>query len=284
MRNSSRSPSALLTDDLRDPSTMGVGQGRVVVERRLRRRLAYRSWVVRSASVVAFLLLWEAVGRLGDARRVPPASEVFVRLAAELATPEFWSAAWTTLSALAIGLAISIVGGIAFGMVFGVKRNVAEVSRLYIGFLIAVPIAPLIPLLVAVFGLGPAVRVAAIVIFSFPMVAEYTIAGIHAISPSVLDMARSFRVPPVRRFLRLLIPGAVPGIMTGIRLGVGRAVIGMVVAELIIVSTGIGALLKRYQATFDPVGVFALVIVFLAVGLLLVQLVSLAERRFLVWR
>jgi ABC-type nitrate/sulfonate/bicarbonate transport system permease component len=58
----------------------------------------------------------------------------------------------------------------------------------------------------------------------------------------------------------------------------------MVVAELIIVSTGIGALLKRYQATFDPVGVFALVIVFLAIGLILVHLVSLAERRFLIWR
>lgn len=247
-------------------------------------RVRREEFLLRAGTIAALLAVWEFAGRFFLANRLPPASIVIERLGVELRSGEFWAAFQTTISALMVGLLLSIGGGITFGLVNGSIAHLERASRLFIRSLVALPIAPLIPVLISIFGLGSAIRIAAITIFSWPVVVEYTTAGVQGVERGLLDMSRSFRASRADHYRRVILPAATPSILAGVRLGVGRAVVGMVVAELIIVSVGLGALLRKAQALFQPDAVFAYVVVFLAVGLILTRLIAVIERRVLHWR
>lgn len=240
-------------------------------------------FTLRAGAVGFVLLVWELTGRTILESRLPPVTSVFQRLIVELGSEQFWVASRITMTALTAGLAFSLLGGITFGLLNGSITSMERMTRVFVRALVALPIAPLIPVLISIFGLGAAVRIAAITVFAWPIVVEYTTDGVRAASRSLSDMARSFRVSRWKRYTKVILPGAAPGILAGVRLGVGRAVVGMVVAELIIVSTGLGALLRRAQALFQPEAVFAYVVVFLAIGLVLVRAVALIEDRMVHW-
>jgi ABC-type nitrate/sulfonate/bicarbonate transport system permease component len=88
-------------------------------------------------------------------------------------------------------------------------------------------------------------------------------------------MAKVFGATHAQEWSKVLLPGAAPGIMAGVRLGLARAIEGMVVVELLLVAVGIGRLLLDYQGRFDAPHVYAVILVVMAESALL----SLAGRR-----
>ena len=243
-----------------------------------------RPAVQRLTTLLGVIVVWELVGRYASGPRLPSASAVFAALFAQLQTAEFWAVSRITLEGLVWGFGISAAGGVALGLLVGTSGVLDDLSRPYLRIAVSIPLAPVVPILMVIFGFGTPVRVVTIVVFALPIIVEHTAAGVRSIEWSWLAMARSFGTPQSMLFKRIILPGSTPGVFAGLRLGVGRAVIGMVVAELIIVTVGLGGLLQRHQATFNPPEVFAIVIVFLFLGLVLVQGVRWLEDRVLHWR
>ena len=82
----------------------------------------------------------------------------------------------------------------------------------------------------------------------------------------------------------IVLPAAIPAIMAGVRLGLGRALIGMVVAELTLVGGGIGSLIQDYRALFQPSYVFALIVAILVQGVVLMAIARRLEGRLSTWK
>jgi NitT/TauT family transport system permease protein len=96
-------------------------------------------------------------------------------------------------------------------------------------------------------------------------------------------MARSFGATERQVWTRVLLPGALPAIMTGIRLGVGRAVTGMVIVELLMVSTALGGLILEYRGLFKAPLLYGTIVIILMEALLLISMARWAEGKLTRW-
>jgi ABC-type nitrate/sulfonate/bicarbonate transport system permease component len=119
--------------------------------------------------------------------------------------------------------------------------------------------------------------------FSITMVIVNSRAGVRQVDPSFIEMARCFGANERQIWARVLLPGALPAIMTGVRIGLGRAITGMVIVELLLVSVGLGNLILRYSARFESDKLYALIIIIVAEALILISLTRRLERAVAPW-
>jgi ABC-type nitrate/sulfonate/bicarbonate transport system permease component len=132
-------------------------------------------------------------------------------------------------------------------------------------------------------GLGLASQVLIVVLFALIYIVVNTRAGVRGVDPTLIEMARSFGANEAQVWWRILIPGAVPAILAGLRIGLGRAVNGMVVAELLLVATGIGNLLLEYRAAFEGGKLFATVLAISLEAIVLLALMRALESWLAPW-
>lgn len=257
----------------------GGGPARVV------RRQQIEPWLYRLGSLAVLLALWEWMGRTrGSAITFPPVSSVVLALAGLVQTAVFWQAFWTTLQTLIVGFGAAIAAGVPLGLLIGRSAPVRKLTSLYLRLLLSTPISPLVPLVVIVFGIGLTARAAIVFAYTLPIIAINTAAGVLSINPRLIEMARSFEAGEAQIFRRIVFPGSVPAIMAGLRLGTARAVVGMVVSELILISVGLGRLITRFSATYRSADIFAVTIVLMVIGVAAIGIVKLIEERLVRWK
>ncbi|NJD29650.1 MAG: ABC transporter permease [Chloroflexi bacterium] len=242
-------------------------------------------WPYRLLTLVVVLSVWEVYARIeGSPLTFPAFSAVAVALGELVQSPELWQATWTTLQSFLLGFPIGVAIGILFGVVIALSPVVARLSGFYVRLLLTMPMSSVVPIAIALLGLGLGSRVALVVLFVVGVVTVNTATGLRSASPQLTEMARSFYASPTLTFLRVRLPAAIPSIMAGLRLGAGRGVVGMVVAELIISPSGLGRLIVRYRAQFHAAEMFGVVVVLLVLGVLILRSVRLAENRMLHWQ
>ena len=253
------------------------------VRRALGGRRGY--YLMRLLSLALLVVVWEWAGRRGgSALSFPPFSDVLAALAIRLTDPGFWGAAWMTLEALLVGFGLTILAGIPIGLLAGRVPAVQRLIDPYLQFLLSTPTSALVPLFVILFGLGLSARAATVVSFSIAILIVNTAAGVRGVPQRLVEMAESFGASRWQVFRHVVLPGALPGVVAGLRLSAGRAVVGMVVAELILISVGLGKLISYYSATFDAANLFAVVIFVLAIGVLVARGMAALERKVERWK
>lgn len=241
--------------------------------------------MIRILSVAAGLVIWEWVGRrAAGTLTLPPASAVLGAIAQRVTDPEFWTAALITLQALIAGFGLIVLVGIPLGLVLGRAPAMQRLAQPYLQFFLAVPAAPLVPLFMIILGAGLAARVATVFTFGIAMLIVNTAAGVRLVPFPLIQMAGSFGATPTQVFRRVVLPAALPGVMAGLRLASGRAVVGTVVSELIIISVGLGRMINLYSATFDAPNLYAIVITVLAIGLAVARTMAWMERKVIRWQ
>jgi hypothetical protein len=139
-------------------------------------------------------------------------------------------------------------------------------------------VAAVAAVLVAI-GTGLTPRVVVLVLFSWVFIALDTRAGIRAVDSRLIEMAQSFGATERQIWRKILVRGGMPGIVAGLRIGLSRALAGMVTAELLMVAAGIGGLLLEFRGDFRADGVFAVVLVVVLESLVVMQLARWMERR-----
>ena len=231
------------------------------------------------------LLVWDLYARAQETQLfVPTVAATAAALRRLLTSGEFWAAYRETLVPFLYGWLLAVVAGVGAGLAVGRLRVIDGLTKPYVAFLNALPVSTLIPIVVIVFGIGIAARTSVVFLFAFIEVLLTTAAGARRIDASIMEMTRSFQAPAWRRFRRVIVPGSLPAILAGIRVGTARAVVGMVVMELLLVSVGVGLLLSRYKDTFRSPELYAVVVSLAIFGLLLQGVLRRIEAKALRWR
>lgn len=251
------------------------------VSRRRWRGVGQSAWIYRLATLVLFAGAWEIFAIRDGGLLIPTFSETVVSLGQLLLDSQMWYALYVSNQALVIGFGISVVAGIPLGLTLGRFRRAERLLDVYLDILLVVPMAALIPILVMSVGIGLNARVLLVVLFSIVMVVVNARAGVRQVHPSLIEMALNLGATERQLWRKILLPGALPAIMTGVRLGLGRAVTGMIIVELLMVSVGLGGLMIEYRAMFNGPDLYSLVIIVVVEALLLITFVKALERRII---
>jgi ABC-type nitrate/sulfonate/bicarbonate transport system permease component len=268
-------------------STSEPGQ-KTARPRRRRNGLLSRSWMslVGLLAVVVFLGLWEWAA---DTNVINPLftsspSRIVKELGNLVSTGQLWPNIWISGQEFLIGFGIAIVVAIPLGILIGWYRPVEAVFSPFVSFLNSVPRIALLPLLIIWVGIGIQLKISVVFLSAVVAILINTIAGIKALDPQLLTMARSFEASDFKIFRRIALPGSVPYILSGIRLGLGHALIGVVVGELYAANSGIGHLISVAGNTFQTDLVFAGVVIIAVFGLIFTWVLTRIERHFQSWR
>ena len=144
------------------------------------------------ASLLVWFVLWEVIGRLDLIMLIPPFTGVVAAGVAMLPTGKFQAAIGITLHAFVVGMAFSLVIGITIGVLMGRIRAVGDVLGMWVNIFESAPLTAIIPVLMAVLGFGHTTVIVTVFLFSVWVIALDTQVGVRQISPSLVEMARSF--------------------------------------------------------------------------------------------
>lgn len=195
-----------------------------------------------------------------------------------------WPALGLSVGALIIGGGISLGVGVPLGILMGARPSVERVFDLYVIGLYIAPVSALTPLFVFWLGLGLAPRVATIVVFTAPEVIITCFRGARQVPRTLVDVARAYGASERTILRSVIVPHEVPYIMTAARLGLGRAIKGVVLAELLVSSTGFARLINEAAHDFDTSSLIAIILVMMVMGIGGTYIVGHFERAVAPWR
>jgi NitT/TauT family transport system permease protein len=189
-----------------------------------------------------------------------------------------------SLTTLAAGFVLAVLIGIVVGVLMGRFRAVEHFLDLYVNALMSAPTTAFVPVLILWFGLGVQSRIAVVFLFAVFVIIINTMTGVKQVDRVFVEMARSFGAREREVFFKIILPAAMPAIMAGVRLGMGRAVKGMVTAEMLLTLTGIGAMIMQYGSSFATDSLFAVILTILMVAMITMKLVQWVDQRLTGWK
>ena len=232
-----------------------------------------------AASLLFWAVLWEIAGRLQLSFLLPPLSSVFVAMVEIVPTRTFLSALWVTGHAFFIGNLISIAVGVPLGLLMGRSTIADRLFLPWVNLFLSAPLTALVPVIMVLFGLGETTIVLTVVLFAIWIIVLDTRAGVHAISPSLVEMAHSFGATPMQAFRRVYFWAALPEILAGVRLGVIRSVKGVIIGQLLVTIVGFGALFQIYGSHFMMEEFWAALVILFGFAFALAEMFAWLERR-----
>jgi NitT/TauT family transport system permease protein len=230
------------------------------------------------AALLVWLVLWEIVGRFELLLLFPPFSEVVVAMGDVLTSASFAEAMRITFLSYVGGLALAVLLGIPLGFAMGLVPAVDKMLNMWVNTFLSAPLSALVPVFMILFGLGTPTVIVTVFMFAVWIIVLDTRAGVQHISPSLMEMARSFSASPLER-TRIVLLAALPEILAGVRLGMIRGVKGVVIGQLLVSIIGVGALFSLYQQNFLMAHFWALILLLFTMALTLAGLVGQLEKR-----
>jgi ABC-type nitrate/sulfonate/bicarbonate transport system permease component len=240
--------------------------------------------LIRAASVLGFLSAWEIYGRRTDPLLLTYPTAVLSAALQLVGTGELPRQLMASLLTLGVGFVLSVVLGVGFGLVMGRSRIAEAALDPHMNALYATPQVALIPLLMMWFGLGFTIKAVIIFLFAFFPILINTASGVRNVGASMVEVGRAYMASHRQVLLKIIFPAALPFIMAGVRIAVGRAIVGMVVAELFTAITGLGAMLTLYGNLFETAKMFVVIIVFGLLGVALIRATQALENRMGRWK
>jgi NitT/TauT family transport system permease protein len=249
-------------------------------------RAARRSRRRAILSIVGVLVLWELVGRFVVTSPIlfAPLSKVLLAGWNLLLNGDLMYHLAISGLEFGLGFVLATVAGVAVGFLMATNRAVQDVLDPWVSFFYSSPLVALIPFFILVFGVGLASKVAIIFIVSIFPILLNAFVGLRAVDDNLLEVGAAFNCSRWQVFSKILLPGALPYILVGLRLGIGRALTGVVVAELFGSQAGLGYLIGNAGQSFDTPTVLFGVLMFSLFGLGTVEGLKWIERSVAPWR
>jgi len=230
-------------------------------------------------SLVVWFIVWEIVGRAKLSTIVPPFSSVVMAGLSIVPTEKFGKAAIISLRSFAVGMALALVIGIPLGVLMARVAGLGKVLGMWVNIFVSAPISALVPILMAVIGIGETTVVVTVFLFAVFVIILDTQVGIKQADRSLVEMARCFGARRHQVYTKVLLLCALPEILAGVRLGVIRGVKGVVIGQLLIAILGVGELFELYSQHFLMEEFWALVIIVFMFAFALSEAVAMLERR-----
>jgi len=183
-----------------------------------------------------------------------------------------------------VGFVISAVAGVSVGMLMGRYRYVEYAMDPYVWLLYSSPIVALFPLMVLIFGLGHTTVVAITVSISIVPIIVNSAQGVRNVDSNLIQTAKSFGASESAILRKVIFPASVPTVAAGLRLGMGRALVGVVIGEFFAGDGGIGFDVSYFAGQLQTTDVMAAVFVVVLAGVLLNLLARRLEKLADSWR
>lgn len=251
---------------------------------RLRRRRRLHDAIVRVASVCAVLAIWEAGAREMSPLLFAPPSRILAAGVQMIGSGELWPYLSLSFRVAAAGMLLGTVVGIAAGVLIARVRLLDLSLEPFVIALYSTPMVALIPLVVIWAGFGDVGKTVVIFLFAVFPVLLNTYQGVRGVDSRLLEVARSFRTSERALWGDVILPSALPFIVAGVRLALGRALIGMVIADLYTSISGIGYLIVRYAQNLQIDRLLVPVVILSLTGVTLVQALRWVEMRIAPWQ
>jgi ABC-type nitrate/sulfonate/bicarbonate transport system permease component len=240
-------------------------------------------FLVRAAAGAGALVLWQVCAATLAPGYIARPLGVLAQVPTVFGDQSFWSAAGSTLLAVAEGLIIAVGIGTVVGLVMGRLRDVDRALRLYVDSFYAMPLVALVPLLTVWFGYTPTARLVVVVIEAVLPVIFSVAEGGRSLPAQFTDVARAYRAPWWRVWAGIVLPASLPYLLGGIDLAIGRALVGAVVAEFIASLNGLGYYILFNVRSFQEDRAMLALVLLVAFALAVRGLVGLFVRRELPW-
>jgi len=244
-----------------------------------------QNYLAGTLSVVGGLLLWELVSRLIIANPLFLAAptQIIEAVYALSLTGEMWRHVSISAIEFALGYVIASVIGIAFGFGMANSARFKQALQPWISGLYATPTIALAPLFILWLGIGIWSKVLVVIFLVLFPVTINTEAGLRTTSERLIEMLRSFGATERQIFFKVSLPSALPFILAGLKLGIGRGLIGVVVAELFGSRAGLGRLISQSADSFNMPELFAGVIVLAVAGIAMTAGFGWVEKKLVPW-
>jgi NitT/TauT family transport system permease protein len=231
------------------------------------------------SSLIIWAALWEIIGQMKLTFFIPPLSSVVVTLFNLLPTPAFLNALGTTAYAFAAGVFFAVLIGIPVGILMGKNRLIDELLLPWVNIFLSAPLTALVPVLMVLFGFGVKTIILTTTLFAIWIIILNARAGVLQINRSLIEMANSFGATPIDAFFKVYLWAALPEILGGVRIGVIRAVKGVIIGQLLVSIVGFGALFEVYASNFLMAQFWAVLIVLFGLAFTISELLAYLERK-----
>lgn len=243
--------------------------------------------IIGTTAVILFLLTWETIGNW--AGLINPmfmsAPSLIGKAAWQMfSSGEIYNDLYVSGIEFAWGYLLSVIVGVPFGIACGWYKRFSYTFDPFVNAMNATPRVALLPLVIIWLGIGILSKVGIIFLGAvFPILINAR-DGVKTTPYNLLTAARSFGASEWQIFRSVVLPSTLPFILTGLRLGVGRALIGVMVGELYAATAGIGFMITVAGATFQTDKVFVGVLIFALTGMVAMELLTRLESKFDKWR
>ena len=243
--------------------------------------------ILGTSAVIVFLTTWELIGatfQLINPMFMSAPSLIWKAAVQLFASGEIWNDLRVSGIEFGWGYFLSVIVGVPFGIACGWYKKVAYTFDPFINAMNATPRVALLPLVIIWLGIGILSKVGIIFLGAvFPILINAR-DGVKTTPYNLLTAARSFGASEWQIFRSVVLPSTVPFIITGLRLGVGRALIGVMVGELYAATAGIGFMITVAGATFQTDKVFVGILIFATTGMFCMEILNRLEVKFDKWR
>ena len=227
---------------------------------------------------------WELLARSGLLFEgvVPRLAAIGQGLVRLIASTTFLGNLETTAGEVAAAVVIGGSGGLLVGLILGVRRFLGQAFEPYLYYLGPTPKIVFFPIMIMWFGVGAGSKIAMGVVSCFFPVALGVAAGVRQIEPVLMRVGRSFRANPAQMAIKIYLPAMREPIVNSFRLGLGLAIIGVLLAETKLSNRGLGFMVIDSYSRFDMPMMYALIIAIFALAVTLnAGLSQLAQGRAL---
>lgn len=232
---------------------------------------------------VALIVLWFVVSANSESVFWPPLTTILGALAEWAVEGSMWSDLVFSFGNYFAALALSIVVGLAFGVAIGMLPRVGQVLSPFLDFARTLPIVVFVPIVILTLGVGRGPKIFLIFLACVWPILLNCIEGVRAISPSVFETARAYRIPLRLRVQKVVLAGALPQIAVGVRLAVTIGIVMLVVSEMYGSTEGLGNFVLQSGQRFQLPRTWAGTIVIGVIGWAFTALYALLEHRLLAW-
>ncbi len=196
---------------------------------------------------------------------------------------ELWYHIVISAAEFALGYVIASIIGVALGVAMASNDSAKQALQPWIAGLYATPTIALAPLFILWLGIGIWSKVLVVIFLVLFPVTINTEAGLRTTSERLIEMLRSFGASRRQMFIKVSLPSAVPFILAGLKLGIGRGLIGVVVAELFGSRAGLGRLISQSADAFNMPELFAGVVILAIAGIVMTAGFGWLEKRLVPW-
>ncbi|GAA3833977.1 ABC transporter permease [Sphaerisporangium flaviroseum] len=245
-------------------------------------RAVERSWRPVALLAACFAAWWAITAtNLVQAYLVPSPGMTLGVLADKW--PYMWQHTWVTTYETILGFVIAVIVGVLAAVIMVYSASVEKTLYPILLFAQVIPKIAIAPLFVVWLGFGLAPKVVVAVLIAFFPVVISMVTGLKSVDPEMLELAATMNASPLKTFVKIRFPTALPHLFSGLKVAVTLAVTGAVVGEFVGANEGLGYVILQANGNLDTPMLFAGLLLMSLIGVVLFTLVEVGERLMLPW-